>query len=134
MDRVVKPGLALILLGLTLSVDGGGGAAPVPPSTLAPPQSKIGRVLVYSNQAQVFRVASVTLGAGAQEVALADLPQAIVPDTVKVECKTAEVVRVEVARTRANLPRQVKAKELLDKIEAVLGPVGQMNAIPGVRR
>lgn len=121
LREVVKPGLALALLGLTLSVDGGGVAAPAPPSTLAPPQSKIGRVLVYSNQAQVFRVASVTVGGGSQEVAVADLPQAVVRDTVKVECKTAEVVRVEVSRTRANLPRQVKAKELLAKVETVLG-------------
>jgi hypothetical protein len=120
MRNAVKPALALILLGLTIAVDGGGGAAGVPPSTLAPPESKVSRVLVYSNQAQVFRVASVTLGAGAQEVAVADLPEAIVPDTVKVECKSAEVVRVEVSRTRANLPRQTKAKEMLAKVEALL--------------
>ena len=38
---------------------------------------------------------------GLEVLDVSDLPAAVVPDTVQIDCKTAEVLRVEVARTRA---------------------------------
>ena len=80
--------------------------------------SSVSKIVVYSTQARVFRQATVVLRGAAQEVALADLPSAAQQDTLRVESKTAKVVRVEVVQSRGQLPRQVKAKELVIKIEA----------------
>jgi hypothetical protein len=79
----------------------------------------VDKVLVYSNQARVFRAATVALTGKPKELALADLPEAVIPDTVRVESKTAKVARVVVVRARGQLPRQVKTKELVGKIEAI---------------
>jgi hypothetical protein len=108
-----RAALALGLVYLALATTGG--AAGVP----APVASKVERVLLYSDQARVFRAATVTVAGGAIEAGVADLPQNVLQDTVKVECKTAEVTRVEVTRAREHLPRQQRAKELIVKIEAV---------------
>ncbi len=80
--------------------------------------SSVSKVLVYSTQARVYRQAFINLRGAAQEVALTDLPAAARQDSLRVESKTAKVVRVEVIRARGRLPRQVKAKELVQKIEA----------------
>ena len=80
--------------------------------------SSVSKILVYSTRARVFRQATVVLRGAAQEVALADLPSAALQDTLRVESKTAKVVRVEVIQARGRLPRQVKARELVKKIEA----------------
>ncbi len=114
----MRPRLCLALACLALAAlvpTGAGGAAGGP--TVVP--SKVERVVVYSQQARVFRSATVTL-AGEATFGVADLPSALVEGSLRVESKTAEVVRVEVTRTREHLPRQAKAKELADKIEAVL--------------
>ena len=81
--------------------------------------SSVSKVLVYSTQARVFRQATVALRGSAQEIAVADLPATALQDTLRVECKTARVLRVEVIQARGKLPRQVKARELVVKIEAV---------------
>jgi hypothetical protein len=108
-----RAALALGLVYLALATTGG--AAGVP----APAPSKVDRVLLYSNQARVFRTATVTIVGGTVEAGVADLPQNVLQDTVKVECKSAEVARVEVTRAREHLPRQQRAKELIVKIESV---------------
>ena len=85
--------------------------------------SRVTKILVYSTQARVFRQATVALRGPAQQVALADLPSAARQDTLRVESKTAKVVRVEVIQARGRLPRQVRAKELVAKIEAATDKV-----------
>ena len=81
--------------------------------------SSVSKVVVYSTQARVFRQARVLLQGPTQEVALADLPSGARHDTLRVECKTARVQRVEVIQARGRLPQQVKARELVRKIEAL---------------
>jgi hypothetical protein len=123
---------ALVALGLiaALAPPLSGGAAGVATTPVAP--SKVEKVLLYSTQARVFRAATVALTATSVESPVADLPQTVVQDTVRVECKTAEVARVEVTRAREHLPRQVLAKELTTKIEALadaLRALGEERAI-----
>jgi hypothetical protein len=106
-----------------------GGAAGTAP---APVASKVDKVVVYSTQARVFRTAPVTLTAGPLTVGVADLPRAVLADTVKVRCKTAEVLRVEVALARERLPLQAKAKEMVDKMEALLGELRAVGDEKGI--
>lgn len=81
--------------------------------------SKVDKVLVYSTQARVYHVATVT-GLTAKAVELVDLPPAARHDSVQVTCITADVERVEVVQSRGRLPRQVKTEEMVKQIEAVL--------------
>jgi hypothetical protein len=99
-------------------------ARPAPPGPVATvAEAPIERVVVYSDQARVYRAARVTLGAEAAPVTLAALPPGAWPDTVRVECESAEIANVEVSRTWARLPRQAEGKALLVKIEQVLDEV-----------
>src|SRR5512143_2264690 len=106
------------LLCLVMIDSGGSGAAE---QASAPISSKVDKVVVYSTQARVFRTAQVTLAAGPLTAAVADLPKTVVADTVRVRSKTAEVLRVEVTRARERLPLQLKAKEMVGQMEALLG-------------
>jgi hypothetical protein len=90
--------------------------------------SKVERVLVYSDQARVYHAASVPGGKAAQKVALVDLPNGAALDSVRVEAKTAEVLRVEVIQTRGRLPRQVKAADLLKRLERVTDRLQDLDA------
>jgi hypothetical protein len=98
-----------------------GGTAGAP--LLMAQEAPIERVVVYSDQARVHRGARVVLPAGPTRVILASLPAAARPDTVRVECDSAQITHVEVTRTWERLPRQAEGKALLAKIEKVLDEV-----------
>jgi hypothetical protein len=124
MGRPVRPkmlrGLGLAAGAAMASALLAAAPAAAPPAGPVWVPASMDQVLVFSTQARVFRAANVPLtGAGPKDVALADLPDAVIPDTVRVEAKSAEVVRVTVIRTRGQLPRQLEAKELLAKIEGI---------------
>ncbi len=107
-----------ILAALLLMVPAQAGAdGPVAPVIAA--KSKIASVLAYSDQARVFREATVKLPAG--EIELARLPRLCRTDTVRVESKTATVLRTEIITGRGKaMPRQAEAKKLLASVEALL--------------
>ncbi|HEY3352815.1 MAG TPA: mucoidy inhibitor MuiA family protein [Polyangia bacterium] len=94
-------------------------AAEAAPGAAPRVTSSVDHVVVYSDQARVFRSASVSLEHGPLVVAVADLPAAVIVDSIRVECDSAEVQRVEVGRTRDGLPRQEEAKALLARIQQV---------------
>lgn len=94
--------------------------------------SRIDRVVVYSTQARVFRTATVTRNSREpREVVLASLPTGVLPDSVRVTCKTATVSRVEVRRMRGVLPRQADARKLVQRIEGLLD---RRDALAGEQR
>ena len=90
---------------------------------LAP--SRVEKVLIYSGKARVYRKIELKLAAQPQEFGVADLPDRAEPDTVQVTCATADVVRVSTALTREHLPRQTRAKELLDKLEKIQDQINE---------
>ena len=87
----------------------------------ATPVAAIQRVVVHSNQARVFREARVTVGGEGARLTLANLPAAVVPGTVQVECPTARIQRVELVRSGRRLPRQKLANDLAKELERRLG-------------
>ena len=99
------------LVGLAFSA----GAAQQPQVT-----AKIEKVLVYSTQARVYQGAWMTLDGKTHELPLVDLPSAARHDSVRVTSKTADVVRVQVAQTRGQLPRQARTEGLIKKIEQAM--------------
>jgi hypothetical protein len=88
-----------------------------------PAVSRVDRVVVFSDRARVFRVATLELPATETEAAVADLPASALQESVRVESKTARVVRVDLLRSRERLPRQVRAEELVKKIEALVDQI-----------
>jgi len=108
--------LGILCAGLLLPV----AAASAVPDAPAPATSTIDHVLVYSSEARVYRLATVTSGHGASAFNVADLPAAARPDSVRVECDSADVQHVTVLRSRESLPRQAEAKALIAKIRKVL--------------
>ncbi|MBI5477498.1 MAG: mucoidy inhibitor MuiA family protein, partial [Deltaproteobacteria bacterium] len=123
---LLVPSTALVLCTVLL-MPGAARAAPPGGTAQAPAlvaqEAPIERVVVYSDQARVHRPTRVTLGAGSTRVILASLPAAVLPDTVRVECESAAIANVEVARTWERLPRQAEGKALLARIEHVLDDV-----------
>lgn len=113
MKRAIVLGAGLLLALAT-------GARAEQKVALAGAAATVDRVKVYSTEARVYREAWVALGGGGKEarLTLASLPDAVVPGSLRVESKTAEVVRVETERRRGKLPRQAEAEALLKKIEA----------------
>ena len=90
--------------------------------------AKVSKVLVFSNQARVFREAWVPLRGGTVTAALADLPASMVPDSLRVECKTADVERVSLEQRRGKLPRQEEAEAMVKKLEAQMDRLARVAA------
>ncbi|HEY3357128.1 MAG TPA: mucoidy inhibitor MuiA family protein [Polyangia bacterium] len=112
---------------------------PVTVAQAAPPaaarvSATLDRVLVFSDQARVFRSATVALERGPLVASLADLPAAVDPDSIRVECDSAEVQRVEVSRTRDALPRQDEAKALLARLTQVTDGLRALDDEAGLLR
>ena len=116
MRRLHTLGVALLLL-----TGPGQALADGPLTPVAAAKSRVARVLAYSDQARVYREATVKLGSGELELELARLPRLCWTDTVRVESKTATVVRTQLIAGRGQaLPRQGAAKKLLAAIEVLV--------------
>ena len=108
--------LALLLLISPAQASADGAVTP-----MIAAKSRVASVLAYSDQARVYREATVKLASGELELELARLPRLCRTDTVRVESKTATVVRTQlIAGHGQALPRQGAAKKLLADIEALL--------------
>jgi hypothetical protein len=112
----MRPELLILVFGALAAAPAAARPAPAGP-VVATEAAPIERVVVYSDQARVYRATRAVLGADAAPVTLAALPPAAWPDTVRVECASAEIANVEVSRTWARLPRQAEGKALLAQIE-----------------
>lgn len=112
----VRAVILLTLLAVASAPPEPAGAAATLPLLVAA-ASKVDRVIVYSDQARVFRRAKVELRGGAAKVHLGGLPDAALRDTVRVTCSGAEVLGVEVSWSREQLVRQQQAKQLLERLE-----------------
>ncbi len=112
--RVKSPALAA-LAGLILAFPGQASADGAAPAVV---KSRVDHVLAYSDQARVHRVSTVKLKGGERTVELATLPAVTRPGSLRVESKTATVVRTQLVTDRRRvLPRQGEAKRLLAAIE-----------------
>lgn len=88
----------------------------------APVDSSISAVTVYTDRAVVTRTATVDLGAGQAELVFANLPEALVDQSVQVSGRgTAQALIVDVAarRTFVDFTPNARVKELEDQLRAL---------------
>ena len=109
-------GATALLLGLCSTA--------APPVHAAGPAAKpvlstIEEVLVYSDRAQVTRIAKVQVAAAKRKQRLATLPLSVDASSVTVSCKSARVEGVDVALSRAGLPQQAVAEAMADELEQI---------------